>query len=73
MRKEAGLRIEEHIATYYEADAELEEVFAQHGDYIARETLSDMLVHGPGPQDAYRVSTEVDGMVVSLAIRRLSQ
>jgi isoleucyl-tRNA synthetase len=46
LRKDAGLEITDRIEIRY--DGELDEVFAVHGERIARETLAVRLEHRPG-------------------------
>ena len=43
MRKKAGFNIEDRIATWYQAEGELVEVFHIWAEYIANETLDHQL------------------------------
>ncbi len=75
MRKEAGFRVEDRIATYYAGDAELEGAIAAHADYLKAETLTRELVRGAAPPDAYRWEAgprDLDGLSLTLAVRRLA-
>jgi isoleucyl-tRNA synthetase len=71
MRKNADFAIADHITTWYEtADPELDRTLAEWGDYIRAETLSDELVAGPPPVDAHREEHKLDGIRLTLAVRR---
>jgi isoleucyl-tRNA synthetase len=54
MRKDAGFQLDDRIVTTYDADAELQGVVEEWGDYIRAETLSQELVSGSVPEDADR-------------------
>jgi len=78
MRKEADFNIEDRITTFYasgqpEEQGGLNEVFQAWGDYIKEETLSDELLPGEPPQDAYTESHTVDGQTLRLGVRRLKK
>ncbi len=73
MRKQADFAIADHITTWYETtDPELNRVFTAWGPYIQAETLSDELVAGVAPADAYRQAHKLDGISLTLAVRRKS-
>jgi isoleucyl-tRNA synthetase len=69
MRKDAGFELNDRIVTRWEAEGELAEAITQFGDYIAQETLSADLSRGPAPEGAHAERFEVDGHVLSLAIK----
>ena len=70
MRKAADFRIEDRISTYFEGPEAVGEVVERFAPYIKGETLSRALVPGPGPAEAYRETTNVDGYEVTLAVIR---
>jgi len=76
-RKTAGLQIEDRIELGLAGAAALVEAAASHRDYIAGETLAVALDLGDGATspsagaDGYREQTEVDGLELSIALRRI--
>jgi isoleucyl-tRNA synthetase len=73
LRKEADFQIADRIVTYYQGDAALEAAIAEQADYVAGETLSRELVRGASPADAYTWRGEVDGLPLTLGVRRLAE
>lgn len=71
MRKKAGFDIADHIATYYQAEGELEKVMREFAPYIQQETLSSELVPGPSGPGAYQEAHRIDGEKIALAVKRL--
>ncbi|MBU2008552.1 MAG: isoleucine--tRNA ligase [Chloroflexi bacterium] len=71
MRKAAGFDIADHIATYYQAEGELEEVMREFAPYIQQETLSRQLVAGPPPDGAHQETHSVDREKIALAVKKL--
>jgi isoleucyl-tRNA synthetase len=69
-RKEADFNIEDRITTWYQAEAELAEIFEEWGDYIKDETLTTDLVAGDPPDDAYVETHEVDGEDVTIGVKQ---
>jgi hypothetical protein len=72
MRKEAGFRVADRIATYYAGDSALGEAIQDYADYLRAETLSQEVVAGEPPADAYRWQGQIDGRRLVLGVRRLS-
>jgi len=72
MRKDAGFNIEDRITTYYQAEADLAQVFSDWADYIQAETLTTNLVAGQPPAEAYSEVHKVDGEELTLGVRRNS-
>jgi isoleucyl-tRNA synthetase len=68
MRKDAGFRIEDQIATYYQADAVLSKVMADFSNTICGETLSVRLVDAPPPASTFSQSFTIDGASVTLGV-----
>ena len=71
LRRAADFEVTDHIVTYYQAPEEIERVMrGSFADYIRQETLSEDLVGGT-PQDGAKTETlKVDGMEVTLGVRR---
>jgi isoleucyl-tRNA synthetase len=70
MRKEAGFSIDDRITTSYTAEGELAEVMAAWGDYIRAETLTTQLVAGPAPAGAYSESHTIEGLALTLGVKK---
>ena len=72
LRRAADFQVTDRIITYYEAPEEIGRVMSGgFSDYIRQETLSEDLVGG-APQDGAKTETsKVDGMEVTLAVRRV--
>ncbi len=72
LRRAADFQVTDRIITYYEAPEEIGRVMSGgFSDYIRQETLSEDLVGG-APQDGAKSETsKVDGMAVTLAVRRV--
>jgi isoleucyl-tRNA synthetase len=70
MRKQAGFNIEDRIATSYQAEGVLTEVFGKWGEYIKSETLTTQLVQAPPLEGAYAEEFELDGQKLGLAVKQ---
>ncbi len=70
MRKDAGFNIEDRITTWYVADGELADVMVAWGDYIRAETLTTDLVAGQPPDGAYAETHKIEGMSITLGVKR---
>jgi isoleucyl-tRNA synthetase len=71
LRKDAGFEITDRIVTYYQGPEEVGTVMRNHADYISQETLSEKLVPG-APEDGSKTETQkVEGMEVTLGVRRV--
>ncbi|MDD5466225.1 MAG: class I tRNA ligase family protein [Anaerolineales bacterium] len=73
MRKEAGFNIEDRIATYYQASAELSAILRDWSDYLKAETLSLELVPGAPPSGAYTEKHMLDGEELVLGVLQLKR
>jgi len=71
MRKAAGFDIADHIATYYQAEGELEKVLREFAPYIQQETLSRELLAWPPAPGAYQETHRIDGEEIVLAVKKL--
>ena len=72
LRKGARFEITDHIVTYYQGPDDVERVMSGHKDYIMRETLSEALLPEPPAEDAESETAKVEGMEVTLGVRRVS-
>ena len=72
LRRAADFQVTDRIVTYYQAPEEIGRVMSgSFAGYIRQETLSEELVGGP-PQDGAKTETsKVDGMEVTLGVRRV--
>jgi isoleucyl-tRNA synthetase len=70
MRKEAGFRVEDRIDTYYGGDADIEGVVEAQSGLIKGETLTVDLLREDGQPGSYRWQGQIDGLSVTLAVRR---
>jgi isoleucyl-tRNA synthetase len=71
LRKDADFDITDRIITYYQGPEEVFQVMRNHADYIRQETLSDNLVPGAPPDDGGSETQKVEGMAVTLGVRRV--
>ena len=69
-RKEAGFNIADEIETYYKAGPKLIEVFTDHGDYIAAETLSTVIEKAEPPKDAHVSEYNIEGETIRIGLIR---
>ena len=71
IRREAGLEIDDRIVTHVMgANDRLRRALELHGDYIQQETLSRELVLDTPATDAYSVEQVVEGVTITLSIKR---
>jgi len=71
MRRNAKLNITDHIITYYQTREPLiKQVMNSFSDYIKQETLSQEVVDGLPPKEAYCEKHRIAGGEVSLAIEK---
>jgi isoleucyl-tRNA synthetase len=70
MRKDAGFNIEDRIITYAQAEGELYEALTTWAEYIKAETLSLDLVMAVAPPESYCETHTIEGMTVTLGVRR---
>jgi len=71
LRKDANFDITDRIITYYQGPAVVAQMMQNHAGYIQQETLSDDLVAGVPPDDARSETQKVEGMEVTLGVRRV--
>jgi isoleucyl-tRNA synthetase len=70
MRKDAGFNIEDRIITYSLTEGELADAVSTWADYIKAETLSLDLVTAAAPPESYCETQTIEGMTVTLGVRR---
>ena len=58
--------------TYYQGPEDVARVMSGHGDYIMQETLSEVLLAEPPADDAKSETAKVEGMEVTLGVRKVS-
>ncbi|HLF04503.1 MAG TPA: class I tRNA ligase family protein, partial [Dehalococcoidia bacterium] len=71
LRRDAGFEVTDRIVTYYQGPDEVGRVMRRHAGYVQQETLSEELVAGPPPEGASAEAQKVEGMEVTLAVRRV--
>ena len=71
LRRSAQFELTDRITTYYQGPEELGRVIRGHADYIRLETLTEDLVEGP-PEDGAQTDTlTIEGMEITLGVKRL--
>ena len=72
LRRSADFELTDRIVTYYQAPDDIASVMTGNfSGYIRQETLSDELVAESPPDGAERETSDVDGMEVTLGVRRV--
>ncbi len=72
-RKTAGLQVEDRIELWLAGAPALLEAVEAHRDYLSGETLALELTLGADGAADYREQTEVDGLELSIALRKAAQ
>ncbi len=77
-RKTAGLQVEDRIELGVDGDPALVQAASAHGEYIAGETLAVKLLLGDDAVAAaaplaYSEQTEIDGLALGIALRRVER
>ena len=70
MRKDANFDLTDRIIIYYEAPDAVASVISNYGDYISQETLSDSILKGKPEDPSGIVAHTIDGMEVSIAVKK---
>jgi isoleucyl-tRNA synthetase len=71
MRRNAGLDITDHIATYYQTeDPVIRQVIRDFAGYIKQETLSEDIIESAPPDDASAGKHRISSGEISLAIKK---
>ena len=71
LRRNARFDITDHIIAYYQGPDAVTAVMQNHAAYIQQETLSDQLLAAPPPSDAQSETQKIEGMEVTLGVRRV--
>ena len=71
LRRNARFDLTDHIIAYYQGPDAVSAVMQNHADYIQQETLSDQLLAAAPPADAQSETQKVEGMEVTLGVRRV--
>ena len=72
LRRASEFELTDRIVTYYQAPKDIANVMTgDFSGYIRQETLSDELVAGPPQDGAASETSNVDGMEVTLGVRRV--
>ena len=71
LRRAANFELTDRIATYYQGPEEVARVMHLHQDYICHETLTEQLVNGVLEEPEAAETQGIDGIDVTLAVRRL--
>ena len=71
LRRNARFELTDRIVAYYQGPAAVTQVMQNHAAYIQQETLSDELVAAPPPAEAQAETQKVEGMEVTLGVRRV--
>ena len=72
LRRSAGLDISDRITLFWQGPDAVRDVMADASllQHLQGETLALSVVEGPPPEDAYSEAQKVDGMEVTLAVRK---
>jgi isoleucyl-tRNA synthetase len=70
LRKDSGLDITDRIELWISGAAEALEAVAKHRDYVAAETLVAQWGQGSEPIDAHATETDLEGLAVTLALKK---
>jgi isoleucyl-tRNA synthetase len=71
MRRQAKFDIANHITTYYQGGAYIEQVIDSFADYIKRETLSRELIKGVPAEGVFSEHFKLSGYDILLAVAKL--
>jgi isoleucyl-tRNA synthetase len=72
-RKNAGFDVTDRIAVTYRADDHLGGLIAENTAEIAEEILATDLVEGATDDGEYAETIEVEGMTITVSLRRLGE
>jgi isoleucyl-tRNA synthetase len=71
LRRTAGFQLTDRIVTFYQGPQAVDQVMRRHSDYISQETLTDRLVAGMPEEGAKAETQKVEGMQVTLGVKRI--
>ncbi len=70
MRKSSGFDVTDRIKLYYDGDAFIERVFAEHGEKIAKVTLATAVERLAGGGAANAETADINGYTATLAVEK---
>lgn len=70
LRKDSGLEVSDRIELWLSGAPEALAAVAAHRDYVAAETLIEAWPEGPAPADAFRTECDLEGLLVTLALKK---
>ena len=70
LRKDSGLEVSDRIALWLSGAPEALAAVAAHRGYVAAETLIEAWPEGPAPAEAYRAECDLEGLIVTLALKK---
>ena len=72
LRRAAGFEVTDRIVTHFQGPGEIDRVMrGAHSQYIIQETLSEQLVPGAAEDGAKTETLKIEGMEVTLGVRRV--
>ena len=71
LRRTAGFQLTDRIVTFYQGPQAVDQVMRRHSEYISQETLTDRLVAGMPEEGAKAETQKVEGMQVTLGVKRV--
>jgi isoleucyl-tRNA synthetase len=71
LRRTAGFQLTDRIVTFYQGPQAVDRVMHRYSDYISQETLTDRLVSGIPEEGAKAETQKVEGMQVTLGVKRV--
>ena len=72
LRRAAQFELTDHIVSYYQSPEQISRVMqGSFADFIRQETLSEKLVESPPPGEAKAETVKLEGMDVTLGVRRV--
>ena len=70
MRRSAGFDIADYIEIYYQGEESIWQVISKFTDYIRQETLSNRIIEGQLPEEAYMEVHKLEGREIKLGVKR---
>jgi isoleucyl-tRNA synthetase len=70
LRKDSGLEVSDRIALWLSGAPEALAAVAAHRGYVAAETLIEVWPEGPAPAEAFSAECDLEGLIVTLALKK---
>ena len=70
LRKDSGLEVSDRIELWLSGAPEALAAVAAHRGYVAAETLIEAWPEGPAPAEAFRAECDLEGLIVTLALKK---